>query len=130
MMKRKTFISYLMIMLCFIMSSISEIPHHHHNGVVCMNFHNPEANHQHGGSHGRCKSCCPTSINAYSRQEKETVISQSACDETGKSIYSLFAAMPVVSDDDLCRNCFYAEKLHDRHLYDSRGLRSPPHFSV
>lgn len=130
-MRLKIFITYLMIMLCFIMGSMAEIPHHHHNGVICVNFnhiknHHSENNH----NHNDCNNCCHKTIDVYKSQEKEKAAkSDSYSLLPDNLIIRIENCLLSLDSDSSPSECSYIEKLHSRFLFKSKGLRSPPFLS-
>lgn len=128
-MRLKVFITYIMIMLCFVMGSMSELPHHHHNGTICINFNHIREHHagNHGNS-GNCKTCCYNTINAYSNRDTEKTVKitvanllpDMVCILVGNNIF-------IKHTVHLSYASSYTEELHSRHLIESKGLRSPPY---
>lgn len=125
-MKRKNVLSCIMIFLCFVMVTLQEFPHHHHDGIICMAIHSG-TNHSHNTRHD-CKSCFSNSVYTYKKQDKEQQCSQHLSKE--------YTSITITQVDRLLKpgaslqwNSFHIEKLHDRHFYNSRGLRSPPYLS-
>lgn len=124
-MKSKVLISYLMVLLCLIMGSISELPHHHHDGVICMNLHHMENSHSH--NNGReCKSCCSNYINIFKKQEKEQSVNISVYKKANESVDSIKPFTCYIAQNTEKISDFYVEKLHSKYLHNSKGLRSPP----
>lgn len=129
-MRLKFFITYIMIMLCFIMGSMSELPHHHHNGKICMNFNHMKRHHaENNHKNGNCTTCCYNTINAYRNKDTEKTAKITVADIIPDMICVLaFNNILINHTDDFTYSSLYLEKLHSRHLIESKGLRSPPAF--
>lgn len=138
-MKRRSIISYVLLVVCMIMLTASVIPHHHHQEMVCLQHDLTEcacscagSQHSHENNmsdeHHSCGSSCITKFSSVTPHDVFATISP---DYSFVAILysihdlldlSLYSSAKVVDND-----YYYLEHLHSTALYQSVGLRAPPY---
>ncbi len=138
-MKRRSFISYVLLMVCMIMLTASSMPHHHHQQNICIQHDLTEcectcANNHHSSNnsmsneHHSCSSLCVTKFSSVTPHTIDAVASPDLTFVAILfSINNVLDLSSYISARITQKDYYYLEHLHSTLLYQSVGLRAPPY---
>lgn len=128
-MKKRKYISLLLLFVSMLMLAVNLVPHHHHyhNGMPC--FHSIEKEAQTTDNTSAKPHSCSCIDSFYAAENQGHTHHEAYCNH--------FPAMTLLTDlityylfipDPICDRVFpiYVESLHDTHVLCDFGLRAPP----
>lgn len=128
-MKARNRIVGLLTLMCMVMLTASVLPHHHHEGMVCLQHDNTEqSGNADGTSHpgsSTCKACCVTKFNCF-RSNSDDGRSLQPCPAIDLLAF-VYATItePETSLREPAHTCYH-ERLHSRPFLHTLSLRAPP----
>jgi len=144
-MRKKTSISWFLIIVSMVMLVASVIPHHHHKSSFCLQKDQIETitacnsdgacNHDHSdatipcgeNTENECGECCITIFRCA--EPDDSYDSMDPHYSLESIIFALTDVFILTYHTDECpvsHHHIYHEKLHSKHITEARGLRGPP----
>ncbi|MEG1685992.1 MAG: DUF6769 family protein [Bacteroides sp.] len=128
-MRKKRYISVVLMFVSFIMLTASVLPHHHHYELLCLQHdvdvtQTCDAGHQHD-EQNTCKDCCITKFHSVAPQHQVDLQSHYPL------VIDLFRVTDVLNlllseEEGHNYQSFYIEFLHSTRVSSALGLRAPP----
>lgn len=133
-MKQRINIAWTLIMVCMIMLTASVLPHHHHQGLICLQHDNTEqtceTSTQENSHKSSCKDCCITKFNCFRSDTDDSMEPHFSFESILFTLTDIYL-LPLRFKEDLVNTFtfYYHERLHCRHISAAIGLRAPPAFA-